>query len=350
MKKTECIIVGSGIAGITLAWELYRKNISFVLISQPALSQASLLAPGVWNPIVFKRITPTWNASELIAHLQSFYQYVENHLQIHLSEQLQIAHVLSNPEEEKLWQQKREFYPRFLDNVIELSPEKWLCLKYPLKCGIVKNAGRLKVAEYIHHSLEFFKSLQSFSVQTFHYNALIINDDGIEYDNISAQYIIFCEGHLIKQNPFFSFIQLKPAKGEILEIQSEKTLLPEHTVLHKNISIIPVENNRYLLGSNYEWKNLDETPTLSIKQQFLNTFENLFDVKYEFIGHYAGIRPALDRRPILGRHPKIKNMFVFNGLGTKGVMLAPFSAELLVDSILHNIPIPQELSVERFIL
>jgi len=348
MKKTECIIVGSGIAGITLAWELHRRNISFIIISQPTLSQASLLAPGICNPIVFKRITPSWNVSELILHMQNFYPYVENHLKIRLFQQIQIAHILSTPHEEKLWQQKKEWYPRFLGDIVEYTPEKWPCLKYPIKCGIVPNAYKLNVADYIHHSIEFFKSLQSFSAQTFHYDALVINDNTIEYNNISAQYIIFCEGHLIKQNPFFSFIQLKPAKGEILEIQSEKNLLPDHTILHKNINIIPIENNRYLLGSNYEWKHLNEIPTPSIQQQFLNAFENIFQTNYQIIGHYAGIRPAADRRPILGRHSKIKNIFVFNGLGTKGVMLAPFSAQLLANFILHDIPIPQELSVERF--
>lgn len=346
MKKTECIIVGCGIAGITVAWELFKRNISFVIIGNTKLSACSLIAPGVFNPIVFKRITPSWQASVLIEQLKDFYQYVENKLHQHLLLPLEIWHVLSNTNEVNLWKEKQELYPKFLNDTNTFSSPH---LNNPLKCGVVTNAGRLKVAEYLYYSIEFFKSLNCFSEQTFHYPNLVLHTDFFEYENIIGSHIIFCEGYQVKNNPWFNFIQLKPAKGEVLHIETQNAVLPENTVLHQHISIIPIEKNKYILGSNYEWNELNETPTEQVKQHFLSVFENIFNVSYEMVGHYAGIRPAADRRPIIGYHPEIKNMFVFNGLGTKGVMIAPYAAKILADNILHHTPIPDDLSVNRFL-
>ena len=63
----------------------------------------------------------------------------------------------------------------------------------------------------------------------------------------------------------------------------------------------------------------------------------------------SGIRPtSRDRRPVIGRNPKVTNMAILNGLGTKGTSLAPYSAALLVENILKDKEVPLELSVARF--
>jgi len=123
MKSVKCIIVGSGLTGIALAWELYFRKVSFVIISNPALSKSSLIAPGVWNPIVFKRLNPTWNASLLIKTLIPFYQKIENILQQPLITSLSIYHIL-NSEEEKFWKSKTEYYPNYLKEIVELDKKK----------------------------------------------------------------------------------------------------------------------------------------------------------------------------------------------------------------------------------
>lgn len=353
MRYVDCIIVGSGIAGITLAWELYNKNKTFVIISNPQLSKSSVIAPGVWNPIIFKRITPTWNASQLINTLIPFYQKIENILKHQLLLPLEILHYINNENEKKLWRQKQELYPKFLQDIIYLNKSQYsFLIDDNCICGKVISAGRLNVSEYIYYSIEFFKSIHAYTENNFYHNTLIINNNKVEYENWLASNIIFCEGYLIKDNPYFKFALsgLKPAKGEIIEIETEYSILPENTILHKQISIIPNGKNKYLIGSNYEWKQLDEKPTQSIKEKFLSHFESIFNVSYQVIGHYAGVRPAaIDRRPILGKHPKLSNVYIFNGLGTKGVMLAPCSTQYLFNLIFYNKVIDKEMNVERFL-
>lgn len=348
MKNVDCIIVGSGLAGITLAWELYKRNISFVIISRPSLSKSSLIAPGIWNPIVFKRITPTWQASVLIQYLIDFYRQVEKILNVQLLSPMEIWHVLNHTNEENLWKQKQDLYPKYLKDI------SYITLKHSrftdnLKAGIVDGCGRLNTSEYIYYSLQFFQTKNLYTNTVFNYDALIFNhSNSIEYEDIVAEKIIFCEGHLIKNNPWFPFIKLQAAKGEILEIETDEPILPPNAILHKNISIIPNGNNKYLIGSNYDWNDLNELSTEKTKSFFLSIFESIFNIKYQVIGHYAGIRPAADRRPIIGQHPEIKNIFILNGLGTKGVMLAPYCANILAEHILNNKPLDKKISVLRY--
>ncbi|MCX7729376.1 MAG: FAD-binding oxidoreductase [Bacteroidia bacterium] len=346
MKNPFCIIVGSGLAGVSVAWELYKHSVPFLMISNPLLSQSSLIAPGIWNPIVFKRIVPTWNANELIQTLVPFYNYVENKLNKKLLTPFKIWHIINNQDEKRWWLQKREFYPQFLGEIKTFSST---ALHHQLECGEVHHCGRLNIPEYLYYSIEFFKSIHQYHEEYFNYQDLVLKETSVLYKNIIAEKIIFCEGYLIKDNPYFQFVKLKPAKGEIIEIETAQPLLPNNTILHKNISIIHHHHNKYFIGSNYEWKDLNETPTETVKQIFLSTFKKIFNVEYQVVGHYAGIRPASDRRPIIGQHPQINNLYILNGLGTKGVMLAPYVVQLLVEHLINYAPIPVELSLNRFL-
>ena len=70
---------------------------------------------------------------------------------------------------------------------------------------------------------------------------------------------------------------------------------------------------------------------------------------FEVIEHVAGIRPTVkDRRPLVGRHPEYSNIYVLNGLGTRGVMIAPYVAQELYNYIQHDIPLDPEIDIKRF--
>ena len=63
----------------------------------------------------------------------------------------------------------------------------------------------------------------------------------------------------------------------------------------------------------------------------------------------AGIRPTVkDRRPLVGAHPEHKNMFVLNGLGTRGVMIGPYIAKQLFNHIENEMPLDDEINIIRF--
>ena len=63
----------------------------------------------------------------------------------------------------------------------------------------------------------------------------------------------------------------------------------------------------------------------------------------------AGIRPTVkDRRPLIGRHEEKSNLYIFNGMGTRGVMLAPFFANQLAKHIEEGESLDPEVDIKRF--
>ena len=73
-------------------------------------------------------------------------------------------------------------------------------------------------------------------------------------------------------------------------------------------------------------------------------------IKYKIIEKKAGIRPATkDRRPFVGFHPSNKKIGIINGLGSKGISLAPYCTKILIDNIFNNKNINKEINIKRYI-
>ena len=74
------------------------------------------------------------------------------------------------------------------------------------------------------------------------------------------------------------------------------------------------------------------------------------DVQFEVKDHHVGIRPTVaDRRPVMGRHPEYNRLFVFNGLGTKGYMLAPLLSLEMADYMLEERPLDEAVLFTRLL-
>ena len=84
-KSTQVSIIGGGLAGTTLAWELYLKSVDFQIIdlNKP---KATLKAAGIFNPVVFKRLTKSYLIDECLPVAKEFYQKIENYLLISITE------------------------------------------------------------------------------------------------------------------------------------------------------------------------------------------------------------------------------------------------------------------------
>ena len=77
--------------------------------------------------------------------------------------------------------------------------------------------------------------------------------------------------------------------------------------------------------------------------------KKLINCPFQVVNQVAGIRPTVkDRRPLIGQHSKYKNLFVLNGLGTRGVMIGPYVAKQLFDFIENELPLESEIDIKRF--
>ena len=70
--KLDYIIVGLGLAGLSFAEQLIKAKKSF-MVFEDSSQTSSLVAGGVYNPVILKRFTPVWNAKEQLKVALPFY-------------------------------------------------------------------------------------------------------------------------------------------------------------------------------------------------------------------------------------------------------------------------------------
>lgn len=349
-SKIDFIIVGQGIAGSVLALSLIKAGYNICVIDQPNLSNSSKIAAGIWNPIVFKRLTKSWLADNLIPELISFYEYWEKELNTQLIYKRSIIKPFTEEQEKTLWLKKandHELENSFLDKHVyeDLKIDEHYLVKSYSK---VLQAGNLDVASFLESTKNYIKENQNYLEEEFDYTKVIVSPQEITYKTISAKNIIFCDGHLITKNHYFNWIPMKPAKGETLTIHCPDLQL-KHDIFNKGFFIMPLSNKLFKVGATYEWEQLNDIPTEKGKSELTQKLNSILASPYEIISHDAGIRPSvIDRRPVVGEHPSLKNLFIFNGLGTKAVMLAPYFAKQLVNYIQNNLAIDPEVNPGRF--
>lgn len=345
--KINFLIVGQGIAGTTLAHYLLKNNQSVAIVNSPQMSQSSKVAAGIWNPVVFKRLTKSWLADDLIPELMTFYGHVEDILQVKLITERNIIKPLSEKNEMDFWKKKAESENQFLDPDIYddfILTDDDVIKSY----SKVHQSGNLDIPEYLAKSKSYFMKYGPYLEEELDYEQLEVLESEVRYKNIIAERIVFCEGHLSRQNPYFHGVPMKPAKGEVLTIKCDGLKLGKD-IFNKNFFIMPLGHHMYKVGATYEWQELNDLPTEKAKTDLTEKLKSVLQVPFDIIHHQAGVRPSMiDRRPVMGSSESFGHVMLFNGLGTKGVMLAPFFARHFTEFLLDKKTLNPEVDVRRF--
>jgi glycine oxidase len=337
MKHT---IIGWGLAGAMVAWELYFTERAFQVIHLDK-TKSSRVAAGIVNPIVFKRLTMGWQADKLMPFAAQVYAKIEEELNVKFIRPMSIFRILSNIEEENNWAVKMgdDQIGKYLSFVRKDSLPNKQQFDMPFGAGKVNTFGHMDTNLFLDESRLFFEQKgMKFKDELFDYQS-IPADKKCEY--------FFCEGAEIVQNPYFKQVAMRPTHGDLLVIKTEEELT--ENVLNKNMFLLPLGNCLYKVGATYNWKKREPEPTAEGKEELLAKLDAWTDFKYEIVDHQAGLRPTIaDRRPVLGTHPDVENIHLLNGLGTKGVLIGPFYANQLIAAVFHQQEIDSEVSLTRF--
>jgi len=346
-RNIDFILVGQGIAGSILAHQLMVSGKKILVFDTPEKNQSSLVAAGLFNPITGRRFVKTWKADLLFPYLIQYYSKLESVLKSVFLHQLPIFRPFLTIEEknEMISKTNPEELGLYVDQILHVSPENLLPIN-DLGGLLVKNSGYLDIPGLTNSMKEFIRANGSFRNETFQYGRLEFHGKGIRYMDFAAEKIIFCEGSHVVDNPFFSALPFRPVKGEILLIDPEIQL---NFIFNRKIFILPLQNGLYKVGSTYNHDFQDVNPTLEAKRYIEEKLIQVLPVKYNVIEHRAGIRPATrDRRPIIGMHPDFPSVGIFNGLGSKGVTLAPYFAKQFVGYLLKDEDLDKEVNIKRF--
>jgi glycine/D-amino acid oxidase-like deaminating enzyme len=346
--KVDFIIVGQGLAGTLLAHELFRRNKSFVVLDDPDQPKASLVAAGLINPIVFRRMTKSWLVDESFSQMELTYSELENLVQKQLYYPDKLVKLLGEGDlifwKEKAFANKLENYLTAYPILNFRNPH----IRNTFGFACINKAGRLDIQKFISAFSRFLHQRKLIRKEKIIFEKLIFQDDSVIYDDIIAQKIIFCEGSSASMNPFFKNLKFKHSKGEVLEVKIPELKLDR--ILSGEVFVMPLGNDRYKVGATYSWDELNYETTDSASQELLDKIEKIILLKPEIVFQKAGIRPTMhDRKPVIGLLPENPNVGIFNGLGSKGVLLGPFFARQFADYLIGNSDyIHPEANVNRY--
>jgi glycine oxidase len=346
MKKVDYIIVGSGLAGILFAEVLIRNNKSFIVIDD-ASQQSSVVAGGLYNPVILKRFSEVWRAKEQLDLALPVYKHLEDVLEVKLDYKIPVKRLFNSVEEQNNWfiASDKPTLNKFLSAKITTNDNE--AIKADFGFGEVKHTGRIDTNMLITTFKKYLIGKDQFLNESFKYDALKEESNHIQYKNLEASNIIFAEGFGLKRNPFFNHLPLNGTKGELITIHAPD--LKIDYVLKSSVFLIPQGDDLYTVGATYEWTDKTNKPTQKGKDELLKKLKTFLKCEFEVVDQVAGIRPTvIDRRPLVGQQSKQKRIFVLNGLGTRGVMIAPYVAKKLFDFIEHNKVLDDEINITRF--
>jgi glycine/D-amino acid oxidase-like deaminating enzyme len=211
--------------------------------------------------------------------------------------------------------------------------------------GRVKNAFWINAAKWVAANNAFFQQQGLLNFGEIDPNTW--DPQTRTYRNITYDKVIFCLGYRQKSEHTFSYLPLQQTKGQTLLIESDQ--LPTEESLNRKCFVLPVGKNQFRVGATYEWNNASLETSEAARDQLIEMLSSLGAYDYQILEQRAGVRPTvLDRRPLMGEHPDYQGVYIFNGLGTKGYMMAPTLANELASFILDQTPLHQETDIRRF--
>lgn len=339
----DYLIVGQGLAGSLLAWELMRRDCSVIIIDN-GQENASQVAAGLINPVTGMRFVKSAGVDTLLPAAKQTYStlsaifrqafYIEKPMLRIFRSGKELTHCL-----------KRLDNPDYRDYLGAIMPPDTSInnLTMPFGCLQQQQTGYLLTRPLLACLRDFFIARQCYRPAALDYRDIQLQPE-LRWQDISPRRIIFCEGYHATQNPWFSWLPFQPVKGEILTLEHHGGL-PDK-ILNFGDWLIPLNSRHIRVGATFDRDNLDSVPTERGKNALLGALKSLSPplAQATLITHQAHVRPCtLDKQPFIGPHPRHPQLAIFNGFGAKGSLQIPLHGRYFADFLLNNASLPSPI-------
>ena len=341
--QIDLLIIGQGLAGSLLAIEALNQGLK-VLVVDDGQENASQVAAGLVNPLSGLRLLKTPDVAELLPIAKSVYRHLEQRYQQIFWRERAMLRVIKS-EQQRQFASLRLSDPAYADYVngwaeseqtisapygaLHQTATAYLdtrALLAAIKSELINN-GCLHASRFDPADLQLQAKVQ--------------------WRGICSQYLVFCEGHQARFNPWFSSLPWQVAQGDILTVSVNKPLPTQ--IINYGQWLLPTSVNQARLGASFS-QQLDLKPSALAAEDLLNGIRRVMPDLGELtiLNHQVGIRPATqDKQPFMGAHPQYPQMLIFNGFGAKGSLAIPGSARRLVAHLRFNQPLPAHSDIQR---
>jgi len=353
----DVAIIGAGINGCAVAYELTCQDKKVVLFDKEDIASGGSGAAGAF---ISPKFSKAGELKELIhkafLYSMTFYKtnfspFIKTTKLVHIAKDEASSNILRH-------------YKKHTSLKLQKLPFKTDKESISIDSAIVSAKG---ICKAMSSGTDFVK----YEVKHITYENNIYNIDNKYF----AKKVVLATG-AYKQIIDEPYIKLRGIWGHRIDI---KTTTKNDFSLHQFVSISPSDNGILAIGAthnvHYHPDNTSQIYDINdgrdeLLQKAMKTIK-LNDV--EIIKDYTGLRSgSLDYIPIIGQivnsyeslkldkrelktkkpnydnYTYYKDLYMINGNGGYGFVLAPYLAQILVKNILYNIKIPNNLTPARF--
>lgn len=344
LKPIDYIIVGQGLAGSCLALQLLSRQKKILVIDEQNPNSATAVAAGLFNPITGRHMGKTWMADTLFPYLHNFYEWAERFTGTNFFFPMPLYRPFLSIEEQNEWMGRSgdKSYAQYIDTLYS-KPIQNNQVKNEWGGLLLKQCGYLNTNKFLEAVRRKMEILHSLLDEPFKEDQLILEQDHVAYQQWQAAKIIFCTGDQTRFSKYFPWLPVRPLKGETLTIKTEAEV---SMIYNRGVYVVP---GIWKVGATYNPREQSPGITEEGRDELRRKLNELISFPYTIEDQDWGFRPTTpDRRPLLGAHPEFEHLVIFNGLGTKGVSLAPYFSEVLANWIEKGVPLNNEVAVNRY--
>ncbi len=344
--KVDVLIIGQGISGSFLAWNLLKLGVSVVVIDRPDPMAASRVASGVINPVTGRTVVATWLIDELLPFCQAEYSQLGDGWGREVIRELPVTAFAHTEQMQQAYEKRiAESYP-YVHPLGQHGLDAFF--NFTGACYTISPAFLVDIHATLQITGKTIREKGQLREESFNLDELVVSENKVGYKDCEADRVVFCNGTATFDYPFWKNIPYTSNKGEALLV-SIPGLSANQLYKFGHLTLVPWQEGTWWVGSSFERDFKDVFPSESFRRSTENWLGMHLKLPFQVLDRLAGIRPSsIERRPFVGWHPAQENVGILNGMGTKGCSLAPWFAAQLSNNIVNGRPIDPLADVRRF--
>ncbi len=351
--KSDVVIVGGGIIGLSIGWQLLRRHVEVTLIDKgEAGKAASWLAAGMLAPnaeVGFEEIDFLKFGEKSLALYPQFLSELkeDSGIDVPIDRCGTLMVALDRDDSEYLkrlydFRKSLQLPAEWLSATKTRDREPMLSPKVVSGLWLPNDAqidNRLLISAIKHAFVKrggtLVEQCEARSINP-HERRITTTKGDIEFSR--AVLSQGCWGRLIDGIPEAYLPPVRPVKGQILTLRMSETLRLSTVVRSPRVYLAPKYDGRLVVGATSEEKGFDDSITaggvMDLLQEGYEAVPAIYEMSLQEVR--VGLRPgSRDNAPIIGESP-FPNIFYANGYYRHGILLTPVTAFEMTARILDG--------------
>jgi glycine/D-amino acid oxidase-like deaminating enzyme len=315
-------IVGQGLAGSLLAWSCEAAGIDFEIFDPGSSASATAVGAGLVNPVTGQRLVKSWRIEDFLPRALNLYRTIEAATGESLIQPYRVRRLYQDAREKTVAEEK--FKRGELSPYVQAIDDEGFWIESAFRLDMQRLLAVLQ-ARWIAQGRLLLRC-------------------GVEEK--SDVLTIWCIGAAETKFSRFAFTRMQASRGELLTIAVSN--LASGVILNRGHWILPLREGVAKLGATYDATDRREA-TASARATLLASARKMLSGEIEVLSQEVGLRMTTpDKHPVVGRHPEQSTIGIVNGLGSKGVLLAPYLAAQWIGHRQNKTPFDPNCDVRRF--